>query len=213
MVVATKVRSKMVSDTVTANIQLMRLLIKDSGSRVRNKVRERLSSKVGVFSRDSSKMIWSITMGRCTTILQGTIFKDNGVKMSNVVWGLWIGLISGKSIWDIGKIINKKDGESMYGLNQRDKASLWGIGMKVIGKQVSEVDLVSFTMLMDHGIRATGKTIWKKATLSTQTKMEKLLSFYSAKTVWSKAMSLTPLTLKTQKKSPTKKKYSPIYTL
>lgn len=72
-------------------------------------------------------------MERCTTILQGTILKDNGKMIKSKEREQWIGLIFDKNMLESGKIIINKDGECIFGFNQKVKENISEIDMKAHG--------------------------------------------------------------------------------
>lgn len=105
-------------------------------------------------------------------------------------WGQWTGRISEKNMLEIGKITSSKDGVFIFGFNLKGRVNSWEIAMKVTGRQVYEMDLVFFIMLMDLNTKATGKITWKKDILFTLMKMVKCLWFFFTKIEWSNLTSL-----------------------
>ena len=59
-------------------IKLMMLPTKDNGKKGKRKEKGKLSSKVEAYSREISKTISSMAMGKCTITHRATIFKENG---------------------------------------------------------------------------------------------------------------------------------------
>ena len=158
---------------VLENMLLMMLHMREIGLRVRKKGKVRLYLKVEVFFKVTLKMIWNMDMVRCITIHLEIILKENGNKMLNREWELWIGLIFVRNMLEIGRIINKKVGAFIFGWNLKVKENSWEIVIKVFGNVVFDKVLAYFIMLMDQNMKVIGRIIWRKAILSTLTKMEK----------------------------------------
>lgn len=73
-----------------------------------------------------------------------------------------------------GKIIINKDGECIFGFNQRAKENISGTGMKAHGLMESETVMESFTMPMDLSMKDIGRITWNKGMLFILIKMNKL---------------------------------------
>lgn len=174
----------MVWGMASVNTQLMMQLTKGSGFRAKNKAKAKSLSRVGVFSKVTSKMTWSTDTEKCITTLLEITSRDNGVKMWSVGWALWTGLISDKSTWESGRIISKKAGVCTFGFNPKAKESTWGTDMREAGRTEFETDMESFTMQTALSTKATGKITWKKATHSILTKMAKYHLYSLKKTEW-----------------------------
>ena len=65
-------------DMVLGIIRLMKQLTKENGKRGKNKEREKLFSKVAVFSKEISKMTSNMDMERCIIIPLAIISKGSG---------------------------------------------------------------------------------------------------------------------------------------
>lgn len=76
----------MVSGMDLENILLIKQLTKETGLKVKNKEKERLSLKVEVYSKDISKLTINKDMEKCTTILLVIFLKGNGKKMLKMGW-------------------------------------------------------------------------------------------------------------------------------
>ena len=61
-----------------------------------------------------------------------------------------------KNTWEIGIIINRKDGVSTFGWNLKDKESICETVMRVIGRKELEMVLVCFTMQMVQNMKVSG---------------------------------------------------------
>ena len=72
-------------------------------------------------------------MEKCTTILQETILKGNGKMIKSKEKEQWTGLIFDKNMLDSGKTIINKDGECIFGFNQKVKENISEIDMKAHG--------------------------------------------------------------------------------
>ena len=73
-----KEKLKMGFDMVLGIIRLMKQLTKENGKRGKNKEREKLFSKVAVFSKEISKMTSNMDMERCIIIPLAIISKGSG---------------------------------------------------------------------------------------------------------------------------------------
>lgn len=145
-------------------------------------------------------------MEKCTTIHQETIFKDNGKMIKSKEKEQWTGLIYDKSMLGNGKITTNKDGECIFGLNQKVKENTSEIDTKVHGLMESEMDMESFIMPMDQSMKDIGKITWSKDTLFIQMKTDKHSLFSSKKTGW--FVKIIPHQLKSRAKRGQQKRRS-----
>lgn len=147
---------------VLESILSKKLLIKVSGFKVKNMVKEKLSSKVAVYFKEAFKMIWKMVTEKCITIHLEIIFRESGSLIKNKASEQWTGLILDKNMLDNGTKIIKKVGVFIFGYNQKAKENIWETDTKEIGLLVSEKDMEYFITPTGQDIKVIGKTTWSK---------------------------------------------------
>lgn len=83
MEVYIKAKLKTASDMGSENIQFNRLHMKVIGLMARNKEKEKLYSKVEVYSKDYLRVILRMVTEKCIIILQVIILRENGKMIRN----------------------------------------------------------------------------------------------------------------------------------